>query len=301
MEIYLFQHMQIKNATLQKNPLLEAKVHNEENMSTVFIRDPYDYFDAMLFEYLKERKSLLFTDDIIKRMETEDGIAFLKWLNTLTFLPFYNPQTFFVDARKRVDTALENLENFDYVVPYEESELFLDKVANEIQIEKESYPKLKFSIKNHKEHPLVKVFLEKDLLIYGKTLELWNKVKENDFKPLGEIIKRKTIYTALKEAIGFKGACGNIEAKMIQGFALYKNAEKPLTLEIYNNQELIATTVADVPRPELQQQLKLSKEHCGFKIIFEEETFRKGDKVEVIIVPENIKLPIVGNAQAFLG
>jgi hypothetical protein len=300
MEIYLFQHMRIKNATLQKKPLLEAKVPNSEDTSTVFIRDPYDYFDAILFEYLKERKSLLFTDDIIKHIKSEDGIAFLKWLHTLNFLPFYNPQTYFVDVRKRVDTALENLENFDYVVPYEESELFLEKVANEIQIKKETYSKLKFSIKNHKEHPLVKVFLEKDLQIYNKTLELWNQVKNNEFKSLGEIIERKTIYKELKEAIGYKGVCAGMQKNMIRGFAFYQDAEKPLMLEIYRNDEFLIEATADIPRSDIQQEFKLTKNNCGFQVDFKYETFKKGDKVEVIIVPENIKLPIVGNAQAFL-
>jgi hypothetical protein len=298
-EILHFQHMNIENAYLIKNPLKEAKKHTTEKTNIVFFRNPYDYFDTMLSAYLQTGKSLLFTQKIIEQMKVLEGDTFLEWLDTLNFIPLYNPQTFFMDVCKRVTQAMDNLENFDYVIPYEESHL-VGEISQDLIIKKKEHTKLSFSIKNHKEHPLVEKFLAKDLELYRKTLELWNLSKENTFQPLGNIIKRKIIYTPLHKAIGFHGRCGGMNIKMIRGFAFYQDAQKPLTLEIYKNDKLLTTTIADIIRPDVQQQFKLDKETCGFQVNFKEETLTKGDKVQIIIVPDNIELPIVGNAKAFL-
>ena len=300
LEVLHFQHMHIDNAHLHEKPLFEKKKYNKEKLNIVFIRNPYDYFDIMLTDYLKNKKSILFSNEINQHRLEDDGIVFLEWLDTLNFIPFYNPQTFFMDIRKREEIALENLENFDYVVPYEKSTIFMNNYKINIQIKKQSNSDQVFSIYQHKDHPLVEKFLGKDIKLYEKTLALWNISKEKGFKSLREIITRKVIYIPLKEANGFKGGCGGMNAKMIRGFTFYGNAQEPLTIEIYRNDKLLITTLANVPRAELQKQFKLSTNTCGFQVHFEKEVFHKGDKIEVVIVPENILLPIVGDALNFL-
>ena len=301
MEIYHFQDFHIQNASLITKPIRDWTKDENSLISVVFIRNPYDYFDTMLFQYIKQRKSLLFTDEIISQMKVQDGSKFLEWLDNLNIFPFYNPQTFFMDIRKRIDKAIENLENFDYVVPYEENKLFLEHIGSDIKINKEPYPKLNFSLKHYHLHPLTNKFLDKDLQLYKRTLELWALTKESGFKTLKESITDKTtIYTPINQAPGFRGGCGIIEEKIIRGFAFYQDTEEPLSLEIYNNCKLLISTIANIPRPDLKEKFNLRKNTCGFQCIFEENTFRKGDKVDIIIIPENITIPIMGNAKDFL-
>jgi len=300
LEVLHFQYIHIENAALQKNPLIERKKYDKKKTSIVFIRNPYDYFDIMLTDYLNTNKSLLFTNEIRQHLLEDKGVAFLEWLDTLNFIPFYNPQTFFMDVRKREAVALENLEDFDYVKKKKKSTIFLDYCQIELEIKKTPISHRTFSIYPYKEHPLVEKFLGKDMKLYEKTLTLWNLSTEKGFKPLGEVIERKIVYTPLKEANGYKGGCGGMHAKMIRGFAFYQDAQKPLSIEIYKNNELVTCTVANIPRVELQKQFKLSSNMCGFQVHFEKAIFRPGDKIEVVIVPENIILPIVGDALRFL-
>ena len=144
-EVHHFQNLTIENATLSDHPLTQAKEVKKDLLTLVFVRDPYAYFDTLLFDYLKHKRSLLFTQDIINNMKKLDNEAFLKWLETINFIPFYNPQTFQLDISKRSLSAIENLESFDYVVPYEEIDIFLKNTSLDISIHQKDEEKLLFS------------------------------------------------------------------------------------------------------------------------------------------------------------
>jgi len=118
-------------------------------------------------------------------MKKLDNEAFLKWLETLNFIPFYNPQTFQLDTCKRSSVAIENLESFDYVVPYEEIDTFLENISSDITISKEEEEenKLLFALDAQRENKLVKKFIGKDIELYERSLKLWELVKTNNFKP----------------------------------------------------------------------------------------------------------------------
>ncbi len=113
-------------------------------------------------------------------------------------------------------------------------------------------------------------------------------------------MEQKTVYTDMNEAENFKGTSGFINEKCIRGFAFNTESQESLTLEIHKNGELLCTTNADQLREEIMGKFNLSHGKCGFQVDFEKPTFQKGDSIDIIIVPENIRLPIVGNAKKFL-
>ena len=190
-EVHNFQNLTMENAIVMSIPLKEAKAEEADLFSVVFVRDPYAYFDALLFDYLTHKRSLLFTQDIINNMKKFDNETFLQWFKTLNFIPFYNPQTFQLDSKKRTATALENLESFDYVVPYEEIDIFLKNVSPDITISRGKEEKLLFSFSSQRENVLTEEFIGKDMELYERSVELWELVKKNNFKPLRSLISRK--------------------------------------------------------------------------------------------------------------
>jgi len=300
-EVFNFQNLIIENVQITNTPLIHINKENKEVLTVVIIRDPYEYFDYLLFDTIDHKRSLLFTDDISKHIKKLDNADFLLWLDTLNFIPFYNPQTFQLDVRKNLDVAMENLGRFDYVVPYKEIDTFLEHVPLEINIKQKEESKKPFSLASLKEDKLIKTFIGKDITLYTKARELWTLVKENNFKPLREIIEQKTVYIDMSEAKDFKGVAGFINEKRIRGFAFNTKSQESLTLEIYRNSELLCATNADQLREELMEKFNLSHGKYGFQVDFDKPTFKKGDDVDIIIVPENIRLPIVGNAKEFLG
>jgi len=181
-EILNFQNILITNAKVITNPLSQTHTREEKTVSIVIVRDPYDYFNYLLFDLLENKKSILFTEDIKNSIETLSDDDFLKWFKELNFIPFYNPQTFHLDMQKRLPKAIKNLESFDYVVPFEEIDTFLENVSLEIEIDIQKEKELPFSLNSGQE--LSKEFIDKDLRLYGIVWDLWDKTKENDFQPL---------------------------------------------------------------------------------------------------------------------
>ncbi|MEA1952841.1 MAG: hypothetical protein U9O24_00425 [Campylobacterota bacterium] len=298
-EVHNFQNLIIENADIIYNPLSQEK-EKKNQFSVIFIRDPYEYFDYLLFDYLQSKKSILFTQDILVNIKKLDNVSFLEWFRTLNFIPFYNPQIFQLDTSKRLSFAIDNLERFDYVVPYDKIDIFLDKTSLKIKIKKIKEEKNIFLLSEIKENKIVNEFIEKDIKLYKRAKKLWELTKENSFKPLREIIEQKPIYTQVHETKDFKGASGMVNEKSIRGYALNIKTQKILTLNIYKNKKLICTTTANEIRKDMVDKFNLSTGKCGFFVKFDKSTFKKGDKIDIIIVPENIRLPLVGDAIKFL-
>ena len=315
MEIYHFQNLHISNATLKTKPIIdleetyEAEETEQAEMRVVFIRDPYDYFNALLYTYLQEKRSILFTQDIINHMKRDDGITFITWLETINFIPLYNPQTFQLDISKNLQTALVNLEHFDYVVPYEEIDLFLEKVSSNITIVKKKEEKLLFSLYVHQRHPLVKKFVGMDVELYKKAYELWDIVKEHNFKPLGKIIERKKIIrrdllsTQNESNNKYKGVVGKITSHSIGGWAFNQESEENTVtvLSLYKNGKFLCIVKADKIRPDLKKQNIHPSGECGFEMTFDVPTFQNGDRIEVKTLPDKVNLPLGEDVKIFLG
>ena len=311
MIIYHFQNLDIANATLKTQPIVlwqetdETANTEKKEMRVVFIRDPYDYFDALLFTYLKEKRSILFTQDIINHMKKDDNKTFITWLGTINFIPLYNPQTFQLDISKKLENALTNLEQFDYVVPYEEIDLFLEKVPSNITISKKEERKLSFSMYVHKRHPLAEKFVGMDVKLYEKACELWDIVKKHDFKPLGTLIERKKAIqnntpSSQKKYIG---VLGKITSHYIRGWVINKkNPQNAVTsVSIYKNGKFLCILKAEKMREDLKKQKIHPTGKCGFEMTFDDVTFNYGDKIEVKILPEKVNLPLGDDAKIFLG
>ena len=87
-EIHNFHNLTIENAQTTTHPLNQPKEEKEDTLSVVFVRDPYAYFDYLMFDYLTHKRSLLFTQDIINNMKEFSSENFLHWFDTLNFIPF---------------------------------------------------------------------------------------------------------------------------------------------------------------------------------------------------------------------
>ena len=300
-EVSNFQNLIIINTKVPKTPLIQHKEDEEDVVTLVIIRDPYAYFDYLLFDYISHKRSILFTQEIIKQMKILDNHDFLKWFSTLNFIPFYNPQTFQLDVHKRLNVATEKLKHFDYVIPYEELDIFLANIPLDISISNVNEGGISFSLASIVQDELTQEFIEKDLELYNKAQELWNLIKKNNFQPLSDLLEQETIFTPINETENFRGGCGGMNEKMIRGFAFNLKKQTSLKLEIYKNTKLLCKTEANIPRADFQKQFNLTTDKCGFQVIFDKSIFKKGDCVDVVIVPENIRLPIVGDAKEFLG
>ncbi len=306
-EVHCFQNLTIKNATITNHPLTQAKDKKKDLLTIVFVRDPYIYFDYLLFDYLKHKRSILYTQDIINNMKELDNKAFLAWFETLNFMPFYNPQTFQLDISKRSLTAIKNLESFDYVVPYEEIDTFLKNVSPDIIIDKKEETKLFFSLSAQNNNETISKFIGKDLKLYERSLELWEVVKKNNFKPLGTLIDHKRssestrVQTEPNEIKNYKGIAGKITSHSIVGWVYHKEKQECVMVAIYKNNIFLRSIKADKMRKDLKKQQIHPTGQCGFEAIFDEPTFQKGDKIEIKILPGKISLPLGENINIFLG
>ncbi|HHH37378.1 MAG TPA: hypothetical protein ENK77_02040 [Epsilonproteobacteria bacterium] len=310
-EILNFQNLQIEQAKNITQSFDQAKFGDEEALTVVVVRNPYEYFDGMLFEYLTREKSILFTQDIIDHMKELDNRSFLKWLDGLNFVPFQNPQTFYLDIRKRLSKAIENLESFDYVVPYEAVDAFVKMLAPNIHIVKPKEKKLLFSLSAFPEDPLTEKFIGKDNELYRRSLELWKVIEENGYKTLPQLVGKKRILERKKEEKqqkeqakkmqSHKGVTGRISEKLIAGWVFHKEHSDAVSVEIYKNGIFLAMTKADKLRKDLKKQHIHPTGKCGFEIRFNEDTFKKGDKVVARVLPEKALLTFGEAAKSFLG
>ncbi len=310
-EILNFHHLQIENAKSITKPLDQAAFEDKESLTVVVARNPYDYFDSLLYDYLVNEKSILFTQDIIDHMKEQDGRSFFQWFDGLNFIPFQNPQTFHLDIRKRVPQALESLESFDYVVPYEALETFLEKVAPDIRIDKKGEERLLFSLSSLRGEELTEKYVGKDSELYRRALELWEFTEENGYRTLPSLLGGKRISQRKEEEKQeeekskkmqlYRGVAGKITDRSIAGWVFHKEEPEKVTVGIYKNGDFLCMAKADRMREDLKRQHIHPTGECGFEVRFDEETFKKGDRIEVKILPDKIPLPLRGNIEAFLG
>ena len=299
-EVHNFQNLTIDNATITNHPLTQAKEVKKDLLSVVIVRDPYVYFDTLLYDYLLHKRSLLYTDDIIKQMKKLDNNAFFQWFETLNFIPFYNPQTFQLDTCKRSSIAIEHLESFDYVVPYEEIDIFLKNISSDITIEMGKEVKLRFSLSTQKNNELSEKFIGKDLELYKRSLELWELIKKNNFKPLSSLINRKKPHVKQQKINKYKGVVGQITSNSIAGWVYHEEKQSNMVISIYINGIFLRMLKADIMREDLKKQQIHPTGQCGFEALFDEPTFKKGDKIEVKVLPDKTILPLGKNVKKFL-
>ena len=266
-------------------------------MKSIIFYSPLKYFDSLLSKYMYENKSLLFSEEMTVMAETKSANEFFSWLDSINFIPLYSPQTFLLDDRKRVDAAKEKLKWADYVVIEEGVEALHKEAGISVTYDfgvNSKVPPVSLSDADLKWQER---FVGKDMQLYEYACELWKKIEAAGYIQLGRIIKR---YKPMQNMANFHGMCGGMYEKMIRGFAFNRELQEPLELEIYKNGTLLTTTVANHPRPELKEKFSLKIDKCGILVKFDKPTIQPGDKIEVVIVPENVLVPIVGSAKAFL-
>jgi len=294
-----FQDYNITNMAYSDEPLTFKNFISSDIISVVVLRDPFEYFDYMVTEYIKQKKSRLFSNLIEKKLKESNPDIFLNWLDTLNIIPFYNPQTFYLDVKKRITFAKESLESFEYVVPYNFLDAFVTKTECPIDIKKKNIQKL-FHLKNVKEKKLVEKFIGKDMVLYNDALVLWQKIESSGYKPLSQLIPRLSDTIPMEECDDFHGVCGGLNHRMIRGYIFSKNSTDPLNITVYRNKTPLITVKADQPRPELQKKFGLSSPKCGFFIQFDKDTFYPEDRIDIIVENYNISLPLIGDAKRFL-
>ena len=299
MEILNFQNIEVENAVSLSKISQCFSQNTEDHLSAVVIRDPYDYFDFLMYDLVSKKKSILFTQDIVNQMKRKNKKEFLAWFKGLNFFPFYNPQISFLDMKKRLPEALDWLECFDYAVPYEEIDLFLENVQPNINIIKHKEKKLIFSLSEQKEE--AGMFVEKDLALYDKTLELWREIKNNNFKPLVSAReKRENLLNREQMKDRYKGIVGKITSHSIIGWAMKKDEIECVTIAVFKNGELLHRAKADQLRKDIKEKNIHPTGKCGFHITFDHLTFMSSDKIVVKIIPDNATLEMGNNALSFL-
>ena len=298
LKIINFQDLLIKNADISKKPFDETSFNEEDILTVVVLRDPYVYFDHLLDHCINNEMSPKLTKETKKAMKNLNNEAFLQWLTTLNYLPLINPQTFQLDLRKRVDIAIDNLESFDYVLPYEEIDMFLEHVASDITIKKQEKSNYPFSISTLKNSELVNTFIGKDIQLHERGKELWEEIKKHDFQSVSSFMERKK--PLAKKKIGkFIGMVDRISVNSIAGWIFRENDKETLEVMIYKNDILVQKVKADILRPNTQKLKGHPTGHCGFEAIFNEDIFTKSDKIEVKILPDKTSVVLGQNARKF--
>ncbi len=270
---------------------------NRTDNKIILFHDPIKYFDKLLSLYMYEKRSLLFSEEMIIMAKEKSPNDFFLWLDDLNFMPLYNPQTFFFDDKKRVDIAKEKIAQSDYVVIEKDLKYFEKKTGICVVYDLEMNSKLPPVSLADAEEKLQKQFIGKDLQLYDYVCELWEKIEMSGYKQLGEIIKR---YRPIEDTDSLHGVIGMMNENLIRGFVFNSGTQESLELEIYQNNMLLIKTVANKPRPEVKDKFDLKTNKCGILVKFDKPTIKPGDKIEVVIVPDNVLVPIVGSAKAFL-
>ena len=232
-----------------------------------------------------------------KALQTLDAENFLTWFKTLNYLPLVNPQTFQLDMRKRINIALENLEYFDYVIPYNSLDLFLEHSSTDMHIHNVKAPKILFSLASVKNKELVHTFIGKDIALYAHALSLWEEIAANTFKPLVQMQNKRV---KPKRTARYDGIVGILNSSSIAGWVMNLDSEENVQIGIYKNGKLLDQVTADGFRPDIQKHKGHPTGLCGFKMVFKGETFQKGDSVEVKTISDNITIALSKNVKTFL-
>lgn len=298
-EILDFHNLEIDNADVLHRVSQCFSKNRQDRLSVVIIRNPYDFFEFQIHDLISKKSSILFTQDIIESMKKMGGKEFLGWLKRLNFFPFYDPQVVYLDNKKRLIEAIECLECFDYVVPYDEIDLFKKNISVAISITRYEEEKLIFSLGESKME--AKIFIEKDLVLYDKALKLWREIKNNNFKPLESAkVTREKFLNKEQTKDKYKGILGRITSNSIIGWAMKKGEKECVTIEIYKNGKLLRKAKADQMRQDIKQRGIHPTGQCGFFVTFDHPTFTNGDLVKIKIIPDNVILDMGLDAVSFL-
>ncbi len=103
---------------------------------------------------------------------------------------------------------------------------------------------------------------------------------------------RKRISLQLDKSARWFGCVDEIEATKVTGWALSIVEKKPLAMELIVGGVRVATTLADLPRPDVLQADKRFTAICGFEFqLSEPQTIKAGHRVEVKIARLAFNLP----------
>jgi len=294
-KILNFQDLVIKNAIIHSRPLEETDLKYEDEITIVIVRDPYEYFNHALYNHIYYKMSPKLSEVTIKTLNLLDNKDFLEWFNKLNCYPLINPQTFYLDIRKNMQKCIDNLELFDYVIPYEKIDIFLKNNSSKFNIQKNTAFNLPFSLDKLKDHELIEKFIGKDLQLYEKAQELWELSKSNNYKSLKVLIERKE-----DRQKHYNGIVGLINETSIKGWVFHKEHSESIAVGIYKNNKLIAKTIADIMRLDIKEKMNHTTGLCGFEVIFDSPTFMKNDIIEVKTLIDDATLSLSENAKKFL-
>jgi len=301
-KILNFQNLQITNAHIYNKPLEETSLKYEDTITIVIIRDPYEYFDYMMHHYVKYEMSPRLSKETLHAMKTLGNDTFLEWFHSLNYIPLVNPQTFKLDMRKRLKFALEKLELFDYVVPYDKLDIFLEKLPSKIQIEKIISKPFPFLFSTVKKNKLSKILIEKDLQLYKKAQDLWELTQANDFKSLKLLIEKEEAHKKeKKKKESYKGRVMQISENGAIGWVFHTEHPESVLVGLYKNGILLTKVKADLMRPAIKKNMGHPTGLCGFHIKVGNDILKSKDNIELKTLPDGILIPMGKQAKEFLG
>jgi len=268
-KILNFQNIEIKGNNIEfiSYPLREFQRENND-IYIVFMEEPQKYLSYFLNKLQTQYSSFTILQQISKLQNCNDIVETLEKNN---FIPIYDPQTFFLDTKKRPVIAMKNLEKFDYVVPMNKINIISNIFKIDIKVKENNKIECEKSLN----------FIKKDTKVYNFVQSLWNMIQLQKFQSLQEILK-------------YKGVIDRITQKEIKGWAFIKDKKDPAEVELYINNILVKVIKANRFRPDLKEKKNHPTGECGF--IFELDKEIKGDnKIEVKIKNTTYKLKYGNN------
>ena len=242
-------------------PLQEPLKLKKRDLNVAVIYEPSLYF-TLFYEKFIDKYSKF---EIVKKLTRDKIEQYIEYYNIKSF---YNPQIFMFDKRKKIPNAIQFLEKFDYIIPFEKLKEFIK--FNNINLNIEY--KIGKIIKPNKDK-----FLNKDYVLYNQSLHIYELIKANN-------------YVKYKEISNYNGFIDILDKNTIGGWVIEKRTDKNFTVEIIKNDKVIKEVKAD----KLREGLKKMKIHptgkCGFIVKFNEETFKKNDNIKVRIKDINFYL-----------
>ncbi|WOE69444.1 hypothetical protein RZR97_10050 [Hydrogenimonas thermophila] len=268
LKILNFQNLFIENDNrieFINNQFRKFKRESDNSTYIVFLRKPEEYLEYFLENIINKYNFF----PIIKNISNLSKKEKIKYLKEKNFIPLYNPQTFYLDIKKRLPNAMKNLEQFDYVVPYDEIEEFSKRINLKITNPKKDYK----SVFNDE----IEEFIHKDTKLYKYSLTLWSMIKNNNYQSLQKILK-------------YKGNVDNITKNFITGWAFVKDNNEPCEVELHINGKKIQTTLANKFRPDLKEKNIHPSGNCGFAFKLNNISLSYNDNLEIKIKNYNFNL-----------
>ncbi|MCF6207490.1 MAG: hypothetical protein L3J47_11475, partial [Sulfurovum sp.] len=234
-------------------------------------------FDLKLFAYAYEGKSLLFANEMKKNMQRMSADDFLYWLESIRFLPLYDPQTLQVDSKKNIENAMSKLYMYDYVVPNDQIDVLHQHLGGFQCTQNIKGQDMPFSIQKVQNSDLVQKFIGKDMQLYSEAKRLWRICQEEEYVSLRTLGEEKQYI----DPGGYTGMIDLFTPTAVAGWIVHEEIKGSIEVGIYRNGALLEKVQTEIMRPGIKERFSHPTGLCGFRVDFASPVFKLQDTLEV--------------------